>query len=83
MALGPALESKARPWRNHLDDLADDPIEEAHQLTAGQFYLLFQHIHRFVLQTNPQKKGLEDKLKKQQKDHTHISFSPHLPGFYH
>lgn len=61
-ALGPTWESKAWPWCNYLNELADDPIEEAHQLTAGQFYLFFQHIHGFVLQTNPQKKGLEDKI---------------------
>lgn len=38
---------------SHLNHFADDPVEEPHQLTAGQLQLLFQLVQRFMLQANP------------------------------
>lgn len=46
--------------RGYLHNFADDPVEKSHQLARGQLDLLFQLVHGFMLQANPQEKSLED-----------------------
>lgn len=46
--------------QDYLNNFADDPVEKSHQLAGRQLNLLFQLVHRLMLQTNSQKKSLED-----------------------
>lgn len=46
--------------QGYLHNFADDPVEKAHQLASGQLDLLFQLVHRLVLQAEPQEESLED-----------------------
>lgn len=46
--------------RAYLHHLADNAVEQSHQLARRQLNLLFQLLHRLVLQANPQEESLED-----------------------
>lgn len=48
------------PGCYYLHNFADDPVEKSHQLACRQLNLLFQLVHRLVLEANSQEKGLED-----------------------
>lgn len=48
------------PGCYYLHNFADDPVEKSHQLACGQLDLLFQLVHRLVLEANSQEKSLEN-----------------------